>query len=362
MRSDQTGPLALLRAGSPGLRRAIAAGAVLVLAAGAATGVSQLAGAAPQPSITDQKAKVNALQAKFDQAVQRYDQASTQLNAAKARLAQVNKQVAAATNRYESTRKRVVQIASATYMDSGQTSLAGLLTNSNPGTVLSQASIITQLTGSRNAQVKTFLTAAQQLTSVQQTQAHTERGIQQLTTQRANEKASAKKSLDAQQAILNSLTAAQRAAVTQSAVGGSSSSSNVSSTQSSPGSTYTGTTSTQAGKAVAFAYAQIGCWYRWGGTGPCSSGFDCSGLVQAAWRAAGVSIPRDTYSQWAALPHVSLSALQVGDLVFYSGIGHVAIYVGGGYIIDAPQTGEQIRKLPMSTSWYASSVDGAARP
>lgn len=332
----------------------IASGAVLVLAAGVATGVSQLAGAAPQPSIADQKAKVNALQAKFDEAVQRYDQANTQLTAAKGRLAQVNKQVAAATAKYEATRKRVVQIASATYMDSGQTSLAGLLTNSNPGTVLSQASVITQLTGSRNAQVQGFLTAAQQLTSVQKTQAHTEAGIQQLTQQRANQKASAQKTLDQQKAILSSLTAAQRAALAPSTVGGGGSPvSHV---------TYTGPTSTQAEKAVAFAYAQIGCWYQWGGTGPCSAGFDCSGLVMAAWAAAGVTIPRDTYGQWQALQYIPMSALQPGDLIYFNGEGHVAMYVGGGYIIDAPQTGEQIRKLPLSTSWYANSVDGARRP
>ncbi len=333
----------------------------MLFAGGLATGVAQLAGAAPQPTVAQQQAKVNALQAKFDQAVQRYDQANTKLTAAKARLAQVNKEMAAATARYQTTRKRVVQIASATYMDSGQTSLAGLLTSSDPGTVLSQASILTQLTGARNAQVRIFLGAAQQLTVVQQAQQRTESGIQQLTTQRAHDKDAAKKSLDQQQAILNSLTAAQRAAVIKTTVGGGSSS-GVTTTKSAPGSTYTGPTSSQAGKAVAFAYAQIGCWYQWGGTGPCSAGFDCSGLVQAAWAAEGVSIPRDTYQEWAALPHVSMSSLQPGDLIFFSGIGHVAMYVGNGYIIDAPQTGEQIRKLPFNTGWYASSVDGAARP
>ena len=59
-------------------------------------------------------------------------------------------------------------------------------------------------------------------------------------------------------------------------------------------------TNTNAGQAVAFAYNQLGCAYVYGATGPCSNGFDCSGLVMAAWASAGVSIPRDTYSQWAA--------------------------------------------------------------
>ena len=123
---------------------------------------------------------------------------------------------------------------------------------------------------------------------------------------------------------------------------------------------YTGPTSTQAGKAVAFTYAQLGKPYQWGATGPGS--FDCSGLVQAAWAAAGVAIPRDTYEQWAALPHIATSAIQPGDLLYYDGEGHVAMYVGGGYIIDAPQTGEDVEKIPMNTGWYAATFDGAVRP
>ena len=82
----------------------------------------------------------------------------------------------------------------------------------------------------------------------------------------------------------------------------------------------------------------------------------------SAWAAAGISIPRDTYSQWAALPHVSLNALQPGDLVYYNGIGHVAMYVGNGMIIDAPTQGQPVRELSMSTAWYSSTVIGAARP
>ena len=332
----------------------------MLFAGGLATGIAQLAGAAPQPTVAQQQAKVNALQAKFDQAVQQYDDVSTKLTAAKARLSQVNKEMAAATAKYRHTRKRVVQIAAATYMDSGQTSLAGLLTTSDPGQVLSQASILTQLTGARNAQTKIFLTAAQQLVSVQQAQQHTETGIQQLATQRAQTRDAIQKNLDQQKAILDTLTAAQRKAVQAGSVGGSTSTSTT--TKSAPGNTYSGPTSTQAEKAVSFAYAQIGCWYRWGGTGPCSRGFDCSGLVQAAWASAGVSIPRTTTEQWAALPHISMSALQPGDLIYYNGVTHVAMYVGGGSILDAPQTGEQVRKLPMSTSWYANSTVGAVRP
>ena len=71
---------------------------------------------------------------------------------------------------------------------------------------------------------------------------------------------------------------------------------------------------------------------------------------------------RDTYEQWAALPHIAASAIQPGDLLYYDGVGHVAIYVGDGYIIDAPQTGMDVEKIPMATPWYASTFVGAARP
>ncbi len=84
--------------------------------------------------------------------------------------------------------------------------------------------------------------------------------------------------------------------------------------------------------------------------------------MQAAWAAAGVSILGVTYDQWSALPHVSKAALQPGDLVFFNGEAHVSIYVGGGYMIDAPRTGEVIRKLPLNTDWYLQNYDGAARP
>jgi len=75
-----------------------------------------------------------------------------------------------------------------------------------------------------------------------------------------------------------------------------------------------------------------------------------------------VTIPRTTYDQWSSLPHIPLSDLQPGDLILYNGESHVAIYVGDGYIIDAPHAGAVVEKVLESTSWYASGADGAVRP
>jgi cell wall-associated NlpC family hydrolase len=338
------------------------------LAVGLAAGAAQFAGAAPQPTISQVTAMVNADQAKYDKAVQHYDAENSQLQSAKGRLSQINAEVAADTTRYNAARKKVVQIAAASYEDSGQTSLAGLLTTSDPGTVLAEASILTQLTGARNQQTKVFLADAQQLASVQQTQQHTEAGIQQLTNQAAADRDAAKRTLDHENAVLDSLTAAQRAAVQAATIGGGGTTGSTTGSSSRTSNTSTTTTpvvqpgATQAQKAVAFVYAQLGCPYLYGGTGPCHPGFDCSGLVQAAWAYAGISIPRTTYEDWAALPHIPSSSLVPGDLIIYNGEGHVAMYVGGGYIIDAPRTGLNVEKIPMSTSWYANATDGYLAP
>jgi cell wall-associated NlpC family hydrolase len=112
-----------------------------------------------------------------------------------------------------------------------------------------------------------------------------------------------------------------------------------------------------AGKAVATARAQLGKPYEWGAAGPDS--FDCSGLTMYAWQSAGVGLPHSSRAQYSSLPHVARSQLQPGDLVFYgSPIHHVGIYEGGGMMINAPETGESVRRDSISRSDYA----GAARP
>jgi len=334
-------------------RRAALVGVAVLAAIGLTTAVTQSAGALPQPSIDQVQAKINSLTSQFNQADQQYDNAQQQLTAAKARLATVNKQLASEEATYKSAQQKVQAIADSSYEDSAQTSLAGLLTSGDPAQVLAQASIVLQLTDSRSLETQTFLADATELANVQQEQQRTEQGIAQLAAETSHTKNHILTLLDDQKSILNSLTAQQQKQVnTGTSNGGGGTTSGH----------YTGPTGTQADAAVAFVFAQLGCPYVYGSTGPCHQGFDCSGLVMSAWASAGVTIPRDTYEQWAALPHIPVADIKPGDLLYYNGIGHVAMYVGGGMIIDAPTTGLDVREIPMDTSWYADSLDGAAVP
>ena len=123
-----------------------------------------------------------------------------------------------------------------------------------------------------------------------------------------------------------------------------------------------------AATAIAYARAQLGKPYIWGGpTAPgTAGGFDCSGLTQAAWQAVGVTIPRTSEEQWADLPHVS--SPQPGDLVFFPGSdgtfmapGHVALVIGGGQMIQAYATGTPIEISPLNGDG-AGGIVGYARP
>lgn len=114
--------------------------------------------------------------------------------------------------------------------------------------------------------------------------------------------------------------------------------------------------------AISYAVAQLGKPYVWGGTGP--SGFDCSGLVMMAFRAAGISLPRTTYQQvYSGQPVYDTSTIAPGDLIFTEGAdpgpngapGHVGMYIGDGLVVDAPYAGRDIELTPLA-SWTPQIV------
>jgi cell wall-associated NlpC family hydrolase len=108
--------------------------------------------------------------------------------------------------------------------------------------------------------------------------------------------------------------------------------------------------------AIGYALAQLGKPYVWGGNGP--SGYDCSGLVQQAYRRSGISLPRVADDQYAATTPISAGQLRRGDLVFWSdsgrasGIHHVGIYLGDGTFVEAPRPGRTVRISTLDSGYY----------
>ena len=113
------------------------------------------------------------------------------------------------------------------------------------------------------------------------------------------------------------------------------------------------------GGAVGIAMQYLGVPYRWGGSDP--SGFDCSASSCSCTAQLGVSLPHHAASQYGMGVAVSRDQLQAGDLVFFNGLGHAGIYVGGGAFIHAPHTGDVVKISSLNDSWYASTWVGARR-
>jgi cell wall-associated NlpC family hydrolase len=314
------------------------------------------ASAAPQPTVSQVQARLNQLNTKFEKLVQEFDQVQQELTSASQRLALVNKQEARYRSRFNTMRAQVAQIAATAYKTGQLTSPEVLLTSGNPQQILNQVSILTELSSANAATMGQFLAVARQLTAAQQAALRTKDAKAALKAKLASEKSTLQKTIAQQQSLLNQLTPQQRQGT---GPGGP-----TPGTPPTPGGSHNPPpppVSGAAGKAVDFAYAQLGCPYVFGGNGPCHMGFDCSGLMQQAWAAAGVSIPRTSEEDWAQLPHIPMADIQPGDILVFNGAGHVGMYVGGGTLIDAANPSVPIEKVALS-GWYTATLDGAVRP
>jgi peptidoglycan DL-endopeptidase CwlO len=112
-------------------------------------------------------------------------------------------------------------------------------------------------------------------------------------------------------------------------------------------------------RVVYLAWRATGIPYRWGGASY-RGGFDCSGLVQWVYSHVGVRLPHSSYAQWRYGRPVSRGSLRAGDVVFFSGLGHVGVYIGGGRLIHAPHAGTRVQVARLS-GWFSSSFVGARR-
>lgn len=188
--------------------------------------------------------------------------------------------------------------------------------------LMDRMSILEQLSRSRQRDIDTY-TATTQNYNERQAALKTTQAKQ---TAEVNELAARKKKIEGQ---LKDLYAMRKAAYGRATEKGSS---------------YTGSVpsvSGDAGVAVRFAFAQIGKMYEYGADG--LGTYDCSGLTSRSWSQAGKSLPHNAAAQYSATRRISRSQLEPGDLVFYRNLGHVALYVGGGKIIDASRAGEPVK-------------------
>jgi cell wall-associated NlpC family hydrolase len=113
------------------------------------------------------------------------------------------------------------------------------------------------------------------------------------------------------------------------------------------------------GGAVGIAMQYLGVPYVWGGASP--SGFDCSGFILYVYAQLGVSLPHNAAMQYGYGVPVSKDQLQPGDLVFFDGLGHNGMYIGGGQFIHAPHTGDVVKISSLSDGWYTATWVGARR-
>jgi cell wall-associated NlpC family hydrolase len=116
----------------------------------------------------------------------------------------------------------------------------------------------------------------------------------------------------------------------------------------------------RASQVIAIAMQYLGVPYVWGGSSP-ATGFDCSGFVMYVFAQIGVSLPHHAAAQYGYGVPVSRDQLLPGDLVFFNGLGHMGMYIGGGQFIHAPHTGDVVKVSSLYDSWYASTWVGGRR-
>lgn len=117
---------------------------------------------------------------------------------------------------------------------------------------------------------------------------------------------------------------------------------------------------TRGERAARFALGEVGIPYRWGGESP-TSGFDCSGLVRWAYLRVGVELPHSSFALYDEGRTIARSRLEPGDLLFFEGLGHVALYAGGGRMVHAPQTGRNVEVVSLAGTSYGARLIGARR-
>ncbi|MBR8643370.1 C40 family peptidase [Streptomyces tuirus] len=332
--------------------------AATIALAGAATttGFDGTGVAEPQLTPGQVKAKVDELYQEAEVATEKYNGAKEKAETAGQRLKDLQDQTARKEDRLNTAREALGAVAAAQYRGGGLDPALQLALSDDPDRYLENAEFV-ERAGHRQqaavARVRKQLREIEQLRGA----AHIElTSLKSRQKELRRHKKTISGKLGSARQLLSRLTAQERAAIGDApGTDRASRSTGGRDSLTAPGSAGSQAPNSRAAAAVSYAYQKIGSPYVWGATGP--NAFDCSGLVQAAYRSAGVSLPRTTYSQIDVGHRVSRSELLPGDLVFfYAGISHVGIYVGNGRMIHAPNPSAPVRVAPLDEMPFAGAT------
>jgi cell wall-associated NlpC family hydrolase len=311
--------------------------------------------------IMNQEAALEKQIEKYNAVHQHYLQTRHQLQnnrivlaVAKKNLAHAQKLLAQSlTSAYKSTNEDVVSFLLASHSFSELVDHVQVLQRANDA----NSNLIAQIAQTKKViavRTRQLSTETAQLARDQQAQLsakqHVEAGLHSLQARKSQISADIQHLIDQQQAREQAAATAAAAAASAGSSGGGGGGTG--------GSIPVPPSSTLGGQAVAIAEQYLGVPYVWGGASP--SGFDCSGLVMYVYGRLGVSLPHNAAAQYSVGTPVPRDALEPGDLVFFDGLGHVGIYVGGGSFIHAPHTGTVVQISSLS-GWYSSGYVGARR-
>ncbi|MGC5020543.1 NlpC/P60 family protein [Micromonospora sp. DT47] len=307
----------------------------LVIAGLSALLVAPTGVARAEPSVGELTARIEKSSTELERVVESYNKLNEEIKTNKQTAARLHAKIGPLEAQTTQSRADVAKLAATAYKTGGLRTAEALL-EPGSGSLMDKLSTIDQVTRQRQERIAGFTTNQRKLLD--------EKARLDATLARQNAQSrtitATKKKIEQDLAKLYDLRREAYGRATEAPAPRPASSA------ASPASTAAPAVSGAAGTAVRYAYGAIGKPYVWGGDGP--DGYDCSGLTLAAWRAAGKSLPHNAAMQWNATSRVSRSALRPGDLVFYSGLGHVALYVGSGQVIDAPSAGRNVLKRDMN--------------
>ncbi|MEU6377660.1 NlpC/P60 family protein [Streptomyces sp. NPDC046909] len=331
--------------------------ATTIALAGAATATGFAGTGHAEPNLTPAqvKAKVDKLYQEAEAATDKYNGAKEKADAAEERLRTLRDEAARKTEKLNSARDALGSMAAAQYREGGMDPSLQLALSSDPDRYLDGAEFV-ERAGTRQA--ASVASVRQQLREIEQLRGAAHIELASLKSRQAELKRHKKTitgKLDAARRLMAQLPTDERSGDVQRASrsGGAGAGAGARDTLLPAGDVQA--PNSRAAAAVSYAYSKLGSPYVWGATGP--DAFDCSGLTQAAYRSAGISIPRTTYAQIDTGHRVSRSELQPGDLVFfYSAISHVGIYIGNGQMIHAPNPTAPVRIAPIDEMPFAGAT------